>query len=422
MKIKFFSHSFGCRVNYAEKLALDSELISNGFIQSETDPDICIINTCAVTNKAEKESRQYLHKLRKNFPESKIILTGCAATNWNNKNIFHNDGIFIMKNNQKQEIMQLAVKLFKTSDNLKKIYPMDDKFINSGRMIIKIGDGCSRFCTFCIVPYLRGKPKTVPVDDIIKTINSNIPNISEAILCAINTEYIGKEKNIHLVDYLQEVLDKTNIKRVSLGSVHPWCLTEKFYRWYEKNKNNDRLVHFFHIPIQSGSDTMLKIMNRGYTADYINEKIKQIKQINPFVLIGTDIITGYYGETDYEFGETYQFLSNSKIDKFHVFRYSHRKGTFADKIKLKYPEVDAQTKQTRSNKLITLGKRKYIQFMDSLIGKRMVILNLKHQDGKFMQGLTSNQVPVLIESSKETKKTFLYLEIIKRLGDKLIAA
>ena len=357
MNPSFQSFSFGCRVNEAEKQLLDKRLLHDGYSWDDTRPTFFIINTCAVTGKAEREVRQFIYQTKKKYPETKIILTGCSATLWKNNSIDMPYADHIISNDEKNSIPDFLLSLLPLTKN--KAYlssaqkSSNDKFLTSGRLMVKIGDGCVRNCTYCIVPKLRGKPSNKTIKNIIKEIQSHDEPISEIILTAINTEYFGMKEKTSLWQLVDEILKRTNVPLVSFGSVNPWSFDDSFFQWYGVNRDNPRFMHFFHIPVQSGSDTVLARMHRGYKAREIGEKMKRIKEMNPKAFIGTDVIVGFPGETEKEFEETYEFLKKSPIDKLHVFRYSNRPGTEASKLK---NEPTPQEKRNRSRKLIELGK------------------------------------------------------------------
>jgi len=224
--------------------------------------------------------------------------------------------------------------------------------------MIKIQDGCDRFCSYCIVPYLRGKPKSKLIENIIKEIKTHNKPPNEVILTAINTECFGKDTGETLIQLIDAVLKQTTVPEISFGSIHPWSITDKFLQYYQSIIPTNRCIPFFHIPIQSGSNKILKFMNRGYTKEELMEKLNKIKHINPQAFIGTDIIVGFPGETEVEFQETYEFLISAPIDKIHVFRFSPRPGTTAEKLEKIYKEITPEEKRLRSKLLLELSKKK----------------------------------------------------------------
>jgi len=428
----FFSFSFGCRVNEAEKVTLDKKLLEMGFLWSEKNPDFYIINSCAVTGKAEREVRQHIYQIRKKFPKTKIVVTGCAATNWVKNSLMVQGVDLLIQNSDKQSIprrlmchpeprIKVRGKLREgSSPDVRQDAPQDsspdligirmtskpyspditnyyDKFLHSGRLMVKIQDGCDRFCSYCIVPYLRGKPKSKRIAKIIaeiqsyaqschsrsnplrlsetsresreknldsrlrgndrKKLNNDINILNEVILTAINTGCFGKDTGETLIELIDAILKQTSVPKISFGSIHPWSITDEFLEYYRSILPTNRFIPFFHIPIQSGSNTILKLMNRGYTIEEIYRKLKEIKKINPDTFIGTDIIVGFPGETEKEFQETYEFLQKAPIDKIHVFRYSPRPGTTAEKFKKIYDESTPEEKRRRAKMIIEIKSK-----------------------------------------------------------------
>lgn len=362
MKTTFMSFSFGCRVNEAEKQTLDRELFENGFVWDEHHPDFYIINTCAITGKAEREVRQHIYQIRKKFPKTKIVATGCSATLWKNNHTLLPEVDYWFGNTEKSSIpATLSSGMKHTGSNIQN---MDhDKFLHSGKVVIKIQDGCNRFCSYCIVPYTRGRATSKTVADVIDEIKTISFPINELILTGINTEYFGIGTNETLIDLLDAILGKTDVPRISFGSIHPWSITDEFIHWYGKNKENPRFVHFFHIPIQSGSDTILRLMNRPYQTKTILNQLQKLHAVDPHALIATDVIVGFPGEGQQEFEETYTFLEKSPITKFHVFRYSERPGTAAQKLENTTKHVFPETKKERAKKLTSLSILKSKKFL-----------------------------------------------------------
>ena len=364
MKRTFYSFSFGCRVNEAEKIALDKKLLALDYKWDEFHPDFYIINSCAVTGKAEREVRQHIYQTRKKFPETIIVVTGCAATSWKQQNIQITEIDYLIENTKKDKIPEILSQnhlsglQIQSPKDKKNTINIHDKFISSGRRMIKIQDGCDRFCSYCIVATLRGKPQSRSIENIVKEIQANESETQEIILTAINTECFGKDTGETLIGLIQAILKNTTIPVISFGSIHPWSITDEFLSFYTSILSTNRFLPFFHIPIQSGSDTILRLMNRGYTSDEIKNTVIKLKTINPNTIIGTDIIVGFPGETDREFQETYDFLQTSPIDKIHVFRFSPRIGTAAEKLRKIYKEPTPIEKRERSAKLIKLHELK----------------------------------------------------------------
>lgn len=441
MKTTFYSHSFGCRVNQAEKEELDRQLMARGYEYKDEKPDIYIINTCSVTNKAEREAKQLIYQTRKKFPDTKIVVMGCAATNWI-KTRTDVEGVDMMvENSHKEFVAELIAKriidnnvekvqkigrsvasddptidISNTSDLIPSLPLTDsdlltthyelpamtlhDKFTKSGRLIVKIQDGCQRFCTYCIVPYLRGMPKSTSTADIVANINRFDDRIKEAIITAINTEAYGYDTKESFFDLVTTVLEQTQVSRISFGSVHPWSVNEQFFNIYKNHPQAHRMVDFFHIPLQSGSNKMLQLMKRQYTREEFLEKLDILAKIKPHVFIGTDVIVGYLDETDKDFEDTYDFLERTPISKMHIFRFSQRQHTAAFYMAKRLKEPTPQEKQKRAKALADLNTKKYGKFLQTHVGHTFETLLLEKREGDLQHGLLHNQIPVKVKSDK----------------------
>jgi len=433
----FASFSFGCRVNRAEKEELDRQLLVLGFQYSEKDPSLYIINTCAVTAKAEREVRQFIYQTKRKFPKTKIIITGCAATKWINEGKKFPEVFRAIDNTNKEFIAQLiAGPAPSTSSGQALVHPerkskgsrhpqsspilsLKDKFINSGRLFLKIQDGCQRFCTYCIVPYLRGEPKSERIKDLVTIIKNNEKEFKEIILTAINTEAYGFDTEESFLDLIRAILRQTKIARLSFGSINPGSISKDFLRFLEKKSLERRIIKYFHIPLQSGSNKILNLMKRGYTREEFLEKLNQLHQINPMAFLATDIIVGFLDENDRDFEETYNFLRGSPISKFHVFRFSKREKTAAFYMAKRLKEPTAAEKIRRAKTLSELSKRKYQAFLVKHLGKTFPALFLEKKIEGYQEALLDNQIPAFIKTSKNLVGEIKTIKIKKMNSDKL---
>ncbi len=382
MNKTFQSFVFGCRVNEAERIRLDRELIEAGFSVDLNSPSFLLINTCAITGKAEREAKQLIHRLRKQYPEAKIVLTGCSATLWEKYKTGDNKIVdIIVPNNQKSSLINQLTSIYPHLVPHELAGPINDKFRYSNRLLVKIQDGCHKFCSYCIVPYLRGQPQSQKIKEIISYINSFTDTPSEVVLSAINTESFGKDTGETLVELIRQVLSLTKVPRIAFGSIHPWTLTEEFIEYYRDTLSHEkRFIHFFHVPIQSGSQQIITFMKRDYKLTDVINKLTAVQTINPTALIATDVIVGFLGETEALFQESYSLLEKSTISRFHVFRFSNRPHTAAYYLKDKLMEPTAQEKKVRSDKLIALSKRKYQSFIETQLNTQseaLVIASVK---------------------------------------------
>ncbi|KKP52422.1 MAG: Protein YqeV [Candidatus Roizmanbacteria bacterium GW2011_GWA2_33_33] len=407
----FYCYSFGCRVNQAEKEVIDGEMQNSGFSLKEQSPNISIINTCAVTHKAEREAKQLIFKLKRENPNGQVVITGCSATYWKKNNLLKNLPVDLVVDNINKEFL---VKLIQNrlsgqaSSNLGGQNKIGmDKYLNSGRALIKIQDGCQRFCSYCIVPYLRGTPKSAKIKDIVSQINK-YPDLQEAILTAINTEAFGFDTGEKLITLIDQTIEVTKIPRISFGSIHPWSINEEFLNYYKKILPLKRLVNFFHVPIQSGSNKILNLMKRGYTREEIMEKLRSIERLNKYALIATDVIVGFLDETDKDFQDTYDFLEKSPISKFHIFRFSNRNNTSAHYMARNLKEPSNGIKMKRAKILAKLGKEKYEKFLKKNVGRTSTVLFLNNKFDGYQEALLDNQLQIYIKVIKPIQLTQLY--------------
>jgi len=431
-KPTFDSFAFGCRVNEAEKLEIDRQMDALGYAQSEADPDIYIINTCSVTKKAEREARQLILKLKSSNPHLKLVVTGCSATYWRKNGLYSKLPIdLLIENINKTYTARLIHKRF--SSDCPQISPTSpeplimDKFLSSGRLMIKIQDGCHRFCTYCIVPYLRGTPHSIKVIDLLTTIETyDSKNIKEVIYTAINTEAFGHDTKETLVELINASISKTKIPRISFGSIHPWSINPELIACYEHNIKSKRLSNFFHIPLQSSSDKMLQLMKRGYKANEIQERLIRLSRIfpntptSPKTLIATDIIVGFLEETDKDFEDTYQFLEKSPISKVHVFRFSSRQNTAADYMKKKLREPTDAEKKRRAKALIELSFQKFSSFQNKNVGVVSNGLFIGRITDGYQTAIMLNQLQVQIPVKKSLRGTMKRVTITEFKKGKLI--
>lgn len=381
---------------------LDDSLqqIANGL------PQIVLLNTCVVTQKAEKETRQKIRELRKKYPKSFLVVLGCGVTAKEKFKInLPEADLFILNKNKNQTVKLISKHINKlvTHDKLvcySKRVCRDlnlNKYQLSGRKFIKIQDGCNKFCSYCITCHIRGKPVSVSPEIIIEEINFwTEKGIKEVILTGINLALYGEDnkEQINLIDLINLISKKTKIERISFSSIYPEMLTEEFIKLAV---NNPRISQYFHLSLQSGSQTVLQRMNRKTDLNRLLRILKQIKSVNPLFTFRADIITGFPNETEKEFQETLDFIKEAKISFVHIFSYSLRKGTTAyEMIKnKKWQEVPAEAKKQRAEKLksvvekIKEGEAKYF------IAKLLNCLIVRDR-GNGWEGITENGIPVRV--------------------------
>lgn len=421
----FFTYSFGCRVNQAEKEVIDEEMQKAGFSFKEGGSDVSIINTCAVTHKAEREAKQLIYRLKKSNPEGQIIITGCSATYWKKNDLLKKLPVdMVVDNINKGFLVKLIKKKLSSRDGQdppSSRLRRASKYLNSGRVLIKIQDGCQRFCTYCIVPYLRGAPKSETVKNLVSRLEKKSfgVDIKEVIFTAINTEAFGLDTDESLITLIDRTIEKTKISRISFGSIHPWSVNNEFLSYYKKILPLNRLVNFFHVPIQSGSNKILNLMKRDYKSEEIMLKLNEIKKLNPLALIATDVIVGFLDETEKDFQDTYDFLEKSPISKFHIFRFSNRSSTAAHYMKKNLKETSATIKIKRAKLLAELGKKKYEEFLKKNVGRTSSVLFLNTIVNGYSEGLLDNQLPIYVKTIKNLNGQIKKVKILEYKKGKL---
>jgi len=348
----FAVYNFGCRVNAAETNQYAQSLINQGYVPDQNNPDTIFINTCSVTKKADIESVGLIRRLQKKFPNSKIIVSGCA----NLKDISTLPNITILDNKQKEKNLKYL--------NCEYTHKIKDKFSHTNRFLLKIQSGCTAFCSYCTVPYKRPYLWSLPIETAIDTvISAIIDGYQEVIITGVNlNQYTPGFSNL-----TESLLTQTKISLISFGSIPINCIDDKFLSLISRFPS--RVSNFLHIPIQSGSNKILKLMHRNYTKKNILEKFELLKGIASSITprndviasearqslqFGTDIIVGFPGETDKDFQKTYNLCQKIGFSKIHVFKYSPRPGTYARKLFLESPKISKEIKKYRSNKIRSL--------------------------------------------------------------------
>lgn len=389
--------TYGCRVNQAE--AQKWELILRSYGYEVTDKkekaDIWIINTCAVTKKAEIQSKRIINKAEQ--LGIKAIVTGCYVTL---ANINTNSKIKVFQNINKDNIIK----------EFNPICRNDDLKISRHRAIIKVQDGCDHFCSYCIVPYLRGKPRSIPQDKIIEEINRyQETGIKEIVLSGINLGLYGKDLksrfNINVL--LKEILDKTKISKIRLSSIEINHIDKEFLEII----GDQRICKHLHIPIQHGSDRILKLMNRHYDTRTYEKVFNVIVEKYPNISIGTDIITGYPTETEKDFEKTIELIEKLEFSYLHVFTYSPRPLTEAFKHK---EQVSDTVKKLRTEKLIDVGKKLKETYIKRFIGSKLDMVVESKKSG-YLIGTSDNYIKCIVEDKYTTRPGSLIKIIINKV-------
>lgn len=405
--------SLGCKVNRYETDGMIELLKSAGAktVDFNEKADIYIVNTCSVTNVADKKSRQMLHRARKMNPNALIVAAGCYAQAAKDK-LLENDGVsIVIGNNKKKDIVEIIEKYLEenvTAEYIEDISAEKEyealKISHTPghtRAYIKIQDGCNQFCSYCIIPYLRGRIRSRDLDEIITEVKELADKgVKEIVLTGIHISSYGndKENGIYLADVVDELSKIEPIKRIRLGSLEPNIITEDFVSRISKNK---KVCPHFHLSLQSGCDTVLKRMNRKYTcADYL-EKCEMLRSAYDRPAITTDVIVGFPGETEEEFEETYRYLEKLSLYEMHVFKYSPRKGTAAADMERQIPP---EIKSERSDRLIALSEKNKVSYETSFFGDMAEVLVEEKliKDGKaYFRGHTERYIDITFPAESE---------------------
>lgn len=408
MKKRVSFITLGCKVNQYETNAMMQKFQENGYEIVEIDDvsDICVVNTCTVTNMSDRKSRQALRKVKDKNENAIIVATGCYAQSSKEELEKMPEIDVVLGNEEKRDIVKYVEKYFEQNQKLTAVQDISvqKEFEDMGqisytekiRAVIKVQDGCNQFCSYCIIPYARGRVRSRKIDSIIKEIEQIAQKgIKEVVITGIHLASYGKdfEENIGLIDLLEEINKIDGIVRIRLGSLEPKIITEEFMQRLIKL---EKICHHFHLSLQSGCDNTLKRMNRKYTTSEFEEIVQRLRKYYNDVILTTDIIVGFPGETEEDFETTYNYLKKINFYKMHVFPYSPRKGTVAAKMK---NQIDSTVKEKRSHKLIELSNECEIEFLDRYVGKELKVL-FEKQDGEYIKGHTTNY---LVVKAKETE-------------------
>ena len=421
-KVSFYT--LGCKVNQYETNAMAQKFKESGYeiVDMNDDiSDICIVNTCTVTNMSDRKSRHSLRRVKEKNPSAIIATVGCYAQVAKNdlENMPEID--IVLGNEEKANIVQYVEKFI---ENEKKLIEIEDiatkkEFEDMGqitytektRAFIKVQDGCNQFCSYCIIPYARGRVRSRNAESIIKEITQIAQNgIKEVVITGIHVASYGRDfgNENGLIELLEKINEIEGIKRIRLGSLEPKIITEEFMQRLSKL---EKICHHFHLSLQSGCDATLKRMNRKYTTSEVKEIIERLRRYYDDVMLTTDIIVGFPGETEEEFETTYQFLKQAKLYKMHVFQYSPRKGTRAAVMP---NQIDGNIKEARSKKLIELSNENQKMYNQQLVGKEVEVLfeDKEVEDGiTYFRGHTQNYVLVKYKTDENLENTLKLIKI-----------
>lgn len=395
--------TLGCKVNSYESSIIEDRLLTAGYRKDEENPDYIFLNTCAVTANAEKQDRQVLRSLIKKYPESKFVVIGCSAQVNKDDYLKYKEVIIVKGNDKKCRIDNLDSKIRDQVNLSSRSFIYDEERSSlptyKSKAYLKIQDGCDNFCSYCIVPIARGKSRSRNKDSILKELQEYISNgIKEIIIGGIDVSSYGN-KSYTLTDLIKEMTSFKGDYRIRISSIEISRIDENYVSLF---KDNPHLAYHFHIPLQSGSNKILKLMNRKYTREEFISKVNMIKNILPSIALSTDVITGFPGENEEDFNDTFSLLKDLSFMKIHAFPYSERKYTKAITLS---DSVDKQIRKKRVKILEELSKENQEKYY--LSSKDNLDILIEKVEGNKVYGYSSNNLYVCAESDKAEVGTII---------------
>ena len=392
-------YTLGCKLNFSETSTIGKTLKEAGVrtVRKGEKADICVINTCSVTEVADKKCRQAIHRLVKNHPGAFVVVTGCYAQ-LKPEQVAAIEGVdVVLGAEEKGRVLDYLGDLSKnekgeaitsTFKDIRSFSPSCSRGDRT-RYFLKVQDGCDYFCSYCTIPFARGRSRNGKIEDIVaQARQAAAEGGKEIVIAGVNIGDFGKTTGETFFDLVKALDAVEGIERYRISSIEPNLLTDEIIEYVAKSR---AFMPHFHIPLQSGCDEVLKLMRRRYDTALFAHKIQKIKEVMPHAFIGVDVIVGTRGETEEYFNQAYEFLKGLDVTQLHVFSYSERPGTQALKIE---HVVSPDEKHRRSQLLLALSDEKTRAFYESHIGKEAVVLMEKSKSGTPMHGFTDNYVRV----------------------------
>ena len=426
-KVKF--STLGCKVNQYETEAMAELFVKNGYeITEDYNCDVFVLNTCTVTNLSDRKSRQQISKIRSENSDAIIAVVGCYSQ-VSPDEIENIEGVnVILGTKYRKEIVELCElakssnKIINKVENIGKNREFEELTINTEhsmtRAYIKIQEGCSQFCSYCIIPYARGPIRSRSIRDIVLEAKRLADNgFKEIVLTGIHVASYGKDlenDDIGLIDVIEDIGQIDKIKRIRLSSLEPRIVDKQFL---DRLSKVEQFCDHFHLSLQSGSDSILQSMNRKYDTDLYEKTINLIREYYPNAAITTDIIVGFPGETDEDFEKTLNFVDKIQFSKIHVFKYSNRKGTVASKMK---NQVSGVVKKERSKLLIEKSKYYTDKFLDNMLNQPIKVLFESKNDDGCIKGYTTNYIRVKREYNPNLSNKIIDVVCNRRENEELV--
>lgn len=396
---KALFHTFGCKLNFAETSTIAKTLAAKGIRRVSTGetPDIIVVNTCSVTEVADKKCRQALHRFASKYPEAVIVVTGCYAQ-LKSQEIAEIPGVdIVVGTDQKLAVSEYIDRWYADRQKCLEVTPTKDirafhpscSGEDRTRYFLKIQDGCDYWCSYCTIPMARGRSRSGSIDEIVEQARKVAEDGGrEIVLTGVNIGDFGKGRDDTFFDLIKELDKVDGIERYRISSIEPNLLTDDIIDWVASSR---RFMPHFHIPLQAGSDEILSLMRRHYDTALFRHRIERIREVMPDAFIGVDLIVGARGETEELFRKSYDFVDSIDISRLHVFPYSERPGTKALGIDGIVSQAD---KHKRTCQMLSLSESKLNAFMSRFIGTTRKVLPEEPKDGKPMFGFTDNYLRV----------------------------
>ena len=401
--------TLGCKLNFSETSTFARLLSQMGITEAKEgdEVDLCLINTCSVTDVADHKCRQAIHRLVRKYPHAFVVVTGCYAQ-LEPEEVSAIEGVdLVLGSNEKASLVDFLSNAWSgeaKTESLHRHFTVKTKEIksfapscsrgNRTRFFLKVQDGCDYFCTYCTIPYARGFSRSPSIASLVSQAQkAAAEGGKEIVLTGVNIGDFGKNTGESFLDLVKALDGIDGIERYRISSLEPDLISDDLIHYCAGSR---AFMPHFHIPLQSGSDEVLKMMHRRYDTQLFEQKIRLIKQLIPHAFIGVDVIVGMRGETAEHFEQTYRFLDSLDITQLHVFPYSERPGTAALKIE---GRVDEKTKKQRSARLLALSEQKTHDFYQQYIGSCQLVLMEKAQRGRAMHGFTPNYIRVELPAS-----------------------
>lgn len=403
---RFFVKNFGCRASQADGAAIEAGLAGKGLSSASAvqDADLVVLNTCTVTATADDEVRQVVRRIHREQPLARIVITGCYAQRAPEELAALEGVSLVAGNSHKSRIPDLVTDnhyhgqievgdIFAQTDFL--TAPVEDAAGDRTRPNLKIQDGCNNRCSFCIIPYVRGRSRSAPPEQVVQQVRTLAAKYREVVLSGINLGRWGRDfaGKIRLADLVRRLLDETSVERLRLSSVEPMDFSDDLL---QRMADSPRIAKHVHAPLQSGSDTVLRRMHRKYRPRHYADRIYKARELMPECAVGADVMTGFPGETDAEFAQSFAFIESLPFTYLHVFTYSERPGTPAAEAAVQVPQA---VRKQRTHALRDLAARKNLEYRRSMVGRTISAVTLGNGTA-----LSENYLKVKLAKAREANR------------------